>query len=72
MTDDRDKGPLTVGQKEGAAAGVIALGILTIFLPGAVTSIVDPAQALMAVWGMNVLAGIFIVGAGIAVLRARE
>jgi hypothetical protein len=72
MSESQDTGPRTVGQKEAAAAGVIALGILTILLPGAVTSIVDPAQAFIALWGMNVLAGIFIIGTGIAVIRARE
>ena len=65
-------GGATVGPKEAAAAGVIAMGIFTIFLPGAVASIVDPAQSFLALWAMNVLAGVFIIGAGIAVLRARE
>jgi hypothetical protein len=72
MSDKEEKGRLTVGPKEGAAAGVIAMGIFTMFLPGAVTSIVDPAQAFIALWAMNVLAGLFIIGTGIAVLRARE
>ena len=72
MSGNPDKAPRTVGQREGIAAGVIAMGVLTVFLPGAVTSIVDPAQALMALWGMNVLFGVFIIAMGIAVIRARE
>jgi hypothetical protein len=72
MTDSGDKGRATVGPREAAAAGVIAMGIFTIFLPGAVSSIVSPDQAFITLWAMNVLAGLFIIGTGIAVLRARE
>jgi hypothetical protein len=72
MSEKREPGGATVGPREAAAAGVIAMGIFTIFLPAAVASIVDPAQAYVALWAMNVLGGLFIIGTGIAVLRARE
>ncbi|MFM2105344.1 MAG: hypothetical protein RL338_376 [Chloroflexota bacterium] len=65
-------GGATVGPKEQVAVGVIAMGIFTIFLPNAIVNIVEPDNAYITLWAMNVLGGLFTVLAGIAVLRLKE
>jgi len=65
-------GGATVGAKEQVAVGVIAMGVFTIFLPNAIVGIVEPDNAYITLWAMNVLGGIFTVLAGIAVWRLPE
>jgi hypothetical protein len=64
----------TVGPREAAAVGVIAMGIFVLVLPFAVASIkVESAdQAFPTLAAMNVLAGLFTLGSGVAVIRAKD
>jgi len=64
----------TVGPREAAAVGVIAMGIFVIALPFAASAIkIDaPDQAFPMLAAMNVLAGLFTLGAGVAVIRAKD
>jgi hypothetical protein len=62
---------MTVGPKEGAVAGVIAMGIFTVFIPMGVINF-NPADPFLTLWAMNVLVGCFTIGSGIAVLRAKD
>lgn len=62
----------TVGPKEQVGAGVLAMGIFVIVLPFAVAEAVAADSAFITLWAMNVLAGLFLIGASIAVFRLRE
>lgn len=64
---------MTVGPKEGAVAGVIAMGIFTMFIPMGVIGFQGVAETnFLTLWAMNVLIGAFTIGSGIAVLRAKD
>ncbi len=65
----------TVGPREGLAAGIIALGVLAIAMPFAVDSLPDiksAEQAALALAGMSVLLGLFVVIAGLLSFRIRD
>lgn len=62
----------TVGPKEQVGAGVLAMGIFVIVLPFAVAEAVSADSAFITLWAMNVLAGLFLIGASIAVFRLKE
>jgi hypothetical protein len=70
----KNSGGATVGPREAAAVGVIAMGVFILALPFAVASIkVEAAdQAFPTLAAMNVLAGLFTLGAGVAVIRAKD
>ncbi len=65
----------TVGPREGLAAGIIALGVLAIAMPFAVDALPDiksAEQAALALAGMSVLLGVFVVIAGLLSFRIRD
>ena len=64
----------TVGPREAAAVGVIARGIFVIALPFAVINIKTDGgdAAFVTLAAMNILAGLFTLGAGVAVIRAKD
>ena len=65
----------TVGAREGLAAGIIGLGVLLIAMPFAVDSLpeIESAdQAALALAGMSVLLGAFVVIAGLLSFRIRD
>ena len=65
----------TVGPRDGLGAGIIALGILAIAMPFAVDALPDiksAAQAALALGGLSVLLGIFVVIAGLLSFRIRD
>ena len=70
----KNSGPATVGPREAAAVGVLAMGVFMLVLPFAVGSIkIDaPDQAFPTLAAMNVLAGLFTLGAGVAFIRAKD
>jgi len=70
----KGSGGATVGPREAAAVGVLAMGMFILVLPFAVGSIkIDaPDQAFPTLAAMNVLAGLFTLGAGVAVIRAKD
>lgn len=65
----------TVGPKEQAGVGVIALGILTLFLPWAANAIADldfiDSEAFAILTGSVMVVGLFVVAAGIAIVVQR-
>lgn len=65
----------TVGAKESLGAGVIALGILALFLPWAANAIADlefiQSEAFGILAGSVMVLGLFIIGAGVAVIVQR-
>jgi len=70
----KNSGGATVGPREAAAVGVIAMGVFILALPFAVANIkvVAADQAFPTLAAMNVLAGLFTLGAGVAVIRAKD
>jgi hypothetical protein len=65
----------TVGPRDGLGAGIIALGILAIAMPFAVDALPDiksADQAALALGGLSVLLGIFVVIAGLLSFRIRD
>lgn len=65
----------TVGPRDGLAAGIIALGVLAIAMPFAVDALPDiesAEQAALALAGMSVLLGVFVVIAGLLSFRIRD
>lgn len=68
--------PRTVGPKESVAVGVIAMGILTVFMPWFIPAALEAwgasSDQYLALWGSNVLMGIVTILAGISVWRLRE
>ena len=64
----------TVGPREAAAVGVIAMGIFVLVLPLAVASIKPDGgdAAFVTLSAMEILAGLFTLGAGVAVIRAKD
>jgi hypothetical protein len=58
----------TVGPREGLAAGIIALGILMCVLPGVIDqfpAVAGGGNATFSLYGMTVLLGLFVIGAGV-------
>lgn len=64
----------TVGPREGLAAGIIALGVLAIAMPFAVSQIPEMSadQAALVLAGMSVLLGVFVVIAGLLSFLTRD
>ena len=69
------KKPATVGPKEGLGMGIIALGLLLLFLPGASQKISDldfvASDAYAILLGAVYVLAIFIILSGIAVTVAK-
>lgn len=65
----------TVGPKESMGAGVIALGILALFLPWAANAIADldfiESEAFGILAGSVMVLGLFILVAGVAIIVQR-
>lgn len=58
----------TVGPREGLGAGIVALGILAVVMPGIVDqlpSVAGGGSAAFVLYGMNVLIGVFVILAGV-------
>ena len=70
-----EKKPVTVGSKEGLGAGIIALGLLMIFLPSTVQKIADldfiGSSAFAILLGATYVLSIFVILAGLAVILAK-
>lgn len=63
----------TVGPRDGLGAGIIALGFLAIAMPFAIGGLVEtPDRAALALAGMSVLLGVFVIVAGLLSLRIRD
>ena len=69
------KKPATVGPKEGLGFGIIGLGLLLLFLPGASQQIADldfvASDAYAILLGAVYVLSIFIILSGIAVIMAK-
>ena len=70
-----EKKPATVGAKEGLGMGIIALGLLMLFLPGASQQIADldfvSSSAFAILLGAIYVLSVFIILSGIAVVVAK-
>lgn len=68
-SDSKDANEVrTVGPREGLGAGIVALGILSIFLPGVVDqlpSVASGGSPAFVLAGMSIVIGIFVALAGI-------
>ncbi len=65
----------TVGPREGLGAGIIALGILSIALPGVVDqlpSVAGGGSAAAVLYGMSVLIGVFVIIAGVMTFFVKD
>jgi putative effector of murein hydrolase LrgA (UPF0299 family) len=69
------KKPVTVGPKEGLGAGIIALGILLLFLPSFSQKIADldfiSSEAFAILLGSVYVLSIFVILSGVAVIVAK-
>jgi len=63
----------TVGPKEALGAGVFGLGLLALFLPGAVQKIADMGigETFAMLSGSLMTLGVFILIAGVAIMFAK-
>ena len=75
MSSQDSNNERTVGPREGLGAGIVALGILSIALPGVVDqlpSVANGGSAAAVLYGMSVLIGIFVIIAGVMTFVVKD